>query len=318
MGNLQAGSILRWVDGGAVVVRSGIVLAFVIFAGVFNDASAQHAFASVLATDTAPARKPAKSPIRKTNFSKRQMANQRVLAARYEKRFEIKQLFRDKKIPYPAEEIFIRIFKRERQLEMWVRSEGQDTFAMLKRYEICALSDKAGPKRRQGDMQTPEGFYYIDDFNPRSGFHLSLHINYPNRADQLQGGTGNLGGDIFIHGGCKTEGCMAVTDENIKEIYWLAVEARDNGQERIPVHIFPTRLTDNNLAQLQNVFTKEPELVLFWTNLKPGYDYFAKYKKLPPIMVNARGFYEIRRDTKLLGEPVVAGEPAKAQTSKGN
>ena len=121
-----------------MVVRSGIMLAFVLCAGVFNDAPAQHAFASVLAKDTAPARKPTKSPIRKTNFVKRQMTNQRVLAARYEKRFEIKQLFRDKKIPFPAEEIYIRIFKRERQLEMWVRPEGQDTFSMLKRYEICA------------------------------------------------------------------------------------------------------------------------------------------------------------------------------------
>jgi murein L,D-transpeptidase YafK len=66
------------------------------------------------------------------------------------------------------------------------------------------------------------------------------------------------------------------------------------------------------------VFTREPELVRFWTNLKPGYDYFAQTKKLPPIMVNARGYYEIRHDTKLLGVPVIAGESAKAHAGKGN
>ena len=108
---------------------------------------------------------------------------------------------------------------------------------------------------------------------------------------------------------------MAVTDENIKEIYWIAVEARDNGQERIPVHIFPTRLTDNNLAQLVNVFSKEPEMIRFWSNLKPGYDYFAQNKRLPEITVNGRGRYQLVKSSPLLGDPVpIAAQPS----AKGN
>ena len=303
-----------------MAARSGIMLALVLLGAVSNDLAAQHAFASVLTTDTTPARKPAKSSVKNTGFSKQQMSNQRVLAARYEKRFEIKQLFRERKIPFPAEEIYVRIFKRERQLEMWVRPAAQDTFALLKRYEICALSDKLGPKRKQGDKQTPEGFYYIDDFNPRSGFHLSLHIDYPNRSDQILGGAATpLGGDIFIHGGCKTLGCMAVTDESIKEIYWLAVEARDNGQQRIPVHIFPTRLTNNNLAQLENVFKKEPQLVSFWTNLKPGFDYFNEHKQLPPVVISASGRYQLRKNPLLLGDPIaLTNDSSKSQPTKGN
>jgi murein L,D-transpeptidase YafK len=291
------------------------MLGLLLFSAILpfgEDATAQRALASALPNDTT-VRKNTKSA---KTFSNAQLRNDRVLAARYEKRFAIKQLFRDRNIPYPAEEVFIRIFKRERILELWARGEAQDTFALLKRYEICALGGELGPKRRQGDMQTPEGFYYIDDFNPRSGFHLSLHINYPNRADQVLGKANDLGGDIFIHGGCKTEGCMAVTDENIKEIYWIAVEARDNGQKRIPVHIFPARLTDNNLAQLANVFHERPDLVTFWTNLKPGYDYFAKYKVLPEVKVIAGGRYVLEHSAP----PTLLGQPTAAQSEapKGN
>ncbi|HEY0672341.1 MAG TPA: L,D-transpeptidase family protein [Longimicrobiales bacterium] len=293
-----------------MVVRSGLILGLMLLgASLGEEALAQHALASALPTDTTVRK--ATKPSRE--FSQRQLRHDRVLAARYEKRFAIKQLFRERNIPYPAEEVYIRIFKRERQLELWARGAAQDTFALLKRYEICALSDQLGPKRKQGDMQTPEGFYYIDDFNPRSGYHLSLHINYPNRSDQILG-KGNLGGNIFIHGGCKTEGCMAVTDENIKEIYWVAVESRDNGQKRIPVHIFPARLTDNNLAQLMNVFHDRPDLVSFWTNLKPGYDYFAKYKALPEVKVSALGRYELATSAPA----TMLGTVIKSDSAKGN
>jgi murein L,D-transpeptidase YafK len=315
MENLKLGSILCR-RGGVVAARSGFVFAFVLLSAAVGQAAApQHAMASDdIATDTTPARKPAKPAAKSKAFVKQQMQHDRVLAARYEKRFQIKDLFRERGVAYPAEEVFVRIFKRERQLELWVRSQGQDSFSLLKSYEICALSDKLGPKRQRGDMQTPEGFYYIDDFNPRSGFHLSLHIDYPNESDRLLGAAENLGGDIFIHGGCKTEGCMAVTDEHIKEIYWIAVEARDNGQQRIPVHIFPTRLNDNNLAQLVNVFAMEPEMIRFWSNLKPGYDYFALNKKLPRIIVSARGRYQYPKDQLLLGQPVTI----KSDSAKGN
>jgi len=241
-------------------------------------------------------------------FAHQQLANDRVLAARVEKRFELKQLFREKGIAYPAAEIFMRVFKREHVLEMWARPDGQDQFVLLKTYDICALSDKPGPKRLRGDLQTPEGFYYIDNFNPQSGYHLSLRVNYPNESDRILGSDrGTLGGDIFIHGGCKTAGCMAVTNENIKEIYWLAVEARDHGQLRIPVHIFPARLTDEGLTNLARFFGKQPDLVRFWSNIKPGFDYFEQNHKLPEYSVNVRGRYMFGHDADksgLLGKAV--------------
>jgi murein L,D-transpeptidase YafK len=298
--------------GGVVAFRTGMMVGLVLLGAASSEAAmAQRALASAVPTDST-LRKAARPPAK--NFSKGQMQNNRVAAARYEKRFAIKQLFRDRGIPYPAEQVFIRIFKRERQLELWARPMGADTFALLKSYEICALSDQLGPKRRQGDLQTPEGFYFIDNFNPRSGFHLSLHIDYPNASDVALGDGKPLGGDIFIHGGCKTEGCMAVTDEHIKEIYWVAVEARDNGQSRIPVHIFPARLTNNNMAQLVNVFNKEPELVRFWSNLKTGYDYFAQRKQLPDVTVNARGKYQFMIPTPAAVQSV----STPTATAKGN
>ena len=232
-----------------------------------------------------------------TDFAAYQLQFDRVRKARIDTRFGIKKLFRDQGITYPAAEIFMRIFKREKMLELWVREPDAEAFTLLKSYPVCALTGELGPKRTQGDRQTPEGFYEIDFFNPQSEYHLSLHVNYPNRSDRLLGSTGRLGGDIFIHGGCLTEGCLAVTDDAIKELYWIAVEARAGGQQRIPVHIFPARLNEEEMRRLDTVFADEPELRRFWTNLKPGYDYFEQTKKLPAIRVNDRGAY------RLAGEP---------------
>jgi murein L,D-transpeptidase YafK len=227
------------------------------------------------------------------SFRNSQLENQRVLAASVETKFELKAEFRRRGIPYPAADIYLRAFKREHELEVWVRPLPGDPFILLKKYAICSISGTAGPKRAQGDEQTPEGFYRIDDFNPWSGYHLSLHINYPNDADVLRLGTKTpLGGDIFIHGGCKTIGCLPITDEAIKELYWLSVEARTRGQD-IPVHIFPARLNEASLAQYRRVFGEEPELLAFWRDLKRGYDYFEEMRQLPRIVVDPLGRYRV-------------------------
>ena len=132
------------------------------------------------------------------------------------------------------------MFKQERELELWVLPANGDRFELLRTYEICKLAGMLGPKRKQGDRQVPEGFYAIDLFNPVSAYHLSLRINYPNHRDRLVAKSGKLGGDIFIHGGCKSVGCIAITDDAIEELYWIAVQARGRHQRSIPVHIFPS------------------------------------------------------------------------------
>lgn len=288
------------------------VVPWVALIAVFGMLSAKASFAQntltsmLIPADTAPKKTStgeAEKP-KSNGFAKNQLSHDRVLAAMVEKRFEMKKLFRERGITYPAAEIFLRAFKREHSLELWVRPQGQDAFVLLKTYEICALSDKPGPKRVRGDLQTPEGFYYINNFNPQSGYHLSLGVNYPNDSDRILHLEGrDPGGDIFIHGGCRTAGCMALTDENIKEVYVVAMEARDRGQDRIPVHIFPARLTDDALKQLVRVFQKEePKLVSFWANLKSGYDYFETAHKLPAVTINKRGRYIFRDPAEPAGE----------------
>jgi murein L,D-transpeptidase YafK len=226
-----------------------------------------------------------------TDFAREQLRFPRVEAARLRTRFGIKQLYRERGIAYPAAEIFMRVFKRERVLEVWARPAGSEKFALLTQYRVCALAGEVGPKRRQGDLMTPEGFYEIDSFNPYSQYRLSLHVNYPNPSDRTLGYQEALGGQIFIHGGCKTAGCIAVTDESIEELYWIAVEARAMGQKRIPVHIFPARLDDEEIARLGRTFGKQSEMLTFWKNLRPGYEFFERNGRLPVITVDAGGRY---------------------------
>jgi murein L,D-transpeptidase YafK len=247
-------------------------------------------------------------------FALEQLRHERVREARLVARHNIKRLFHERGISYPAAEIFMRVFKRERSLELWVRAGGAERFELLKTYAICAMSGELGPKRRQGDNQTPEGFYQISWFNPRSEYHLSLYLDYPNVRDRATAAEGvRLGGDIYIHGGCISEGCLAITDDGIRELYWVSVEARSAGQTRIPVHVFPARLGDGDLELLRRVFGTRPDLVRFWETLKPGYDFFEEYRRLPAVGVSDRGEYYVMG--ALADQPV---RPAPAQRAPAN
>ncbi len=231
-------------------------------------------------------------PTKPQTFKDKQQRYPRVQTAFEEKDSLLRSLFADQGIRYPPQKLFIRAFKQEKILEVWVSSTSDAVFKLVKRYAICRTSGNLGPKRREGDLQIPEGFYYIDRFNPKSNFYLSLGINYPNQADKILGRKGELGGDIFIHGGCVTIGCIPITDEYIKEIYWLAVQAKSNGQTKIPVHIFPTKLSDSTMARLKSTFPNDNILINFWENLKIGYNWFEQYRKLPKISINRDGTYQ--------------------------
>ncbi|MCI0488883.1 MAG: hypothetical protein L0229_20010 [Blastocatellia bacterium] len=228
------------------------------------------------------------------SFKAQQLKYSRVKNALAEKEALIKEMFRRKKLPYPPTKIFIRIFKRERIVEVWAGRSRESQLEMLKAYNFCATSGSLGPKRRMGDGQIPEGFYYIDRFNPVSNFHLSLGVNYPNQSDRTLGVKGRLGGDIFIHGDCVTIGCVPITDDGIKELYLIAVEARSSGRSRIPVHIFPSRFDRNGMKQLESYSLNNETLRNFWMNLKEGYDFFERHRRLPTITVDQRGRYIVR------------------------
>ena len=224
------------------------------------------------------------------NFKSQQQKFSRVSSAYKEKEMLIKELFSSKGIELSSASVFIRAFKKEKDLEVWARATGTKKYTLIKTYKICASSGSLGPKRKQGDGQVPEGFYEIDRFNPSSNFYLSLGLNYPNASDKIIG-KGNLGGDIFIHGDCVTIGCMPLTDDKIKEVYLMAVEVRSNGQKRIPVHVFPCRMDAKGMSYLEDKFSEDADLLSFWKNIKEGFDRFESSSDLPEISVGKKGEY---------------------------
>lgn len=219
-------------------------------------------------------------------FKATQQKTARVKSAYSEKWGNLKSELQKKGIKENFE-LFMRVFKEDKIVEVWLKSSGEKEFKLFKTYAICASSGELGPKRKQGDGQVPEGFYTVAVFNPYSSYHLSMGINYPNASDKIIG-TGNLGGDIMIHGSCVTIGCMPLTDNYIKEVYVLCVEARNNGQKAIPVHIFPTKMDEKGMIFLSET---NPKQLDFWKNLQPGYNYFEQKKQLPKITVDKKGKY---------------------------
>lgn len=225
-------------------------------------------------------------------FLEEQLRHPRVVDAQLDAKFDLKALFAERGLSYPPRDLFFRLFKQEQVLEVWVRdTPGAETYTLLREYPICAIPGRLGPKIRVDDYQAPEGFYYIQGFNPESEFHLSLRLNYPNAADRIIGVADAPGGDIYIHGGCSTVGCFPMTDETIAELYWLAVETRAAGQSIIPVHVFPARLDDATMNWLSATFSRDRQLVAFWENLREGYQYFENNRRVPAIGVDGRGRY---------------------------
>lgn len=188
-------------------------------------------------------------------------------------------------------EILIAAFKEEDRLRVYGKNKKDSKFKLITSYKICAKSGVLGPKRKQGDLQVPEGFYYIDRFNPASSYHLSLGINYPNRADSKKSKAKDKGGDIFIHGNCVTIGCIPITDDKIKELYLYAVMAKNNGQTKIPVYIFPFEMSDDNLKKYKKEYAPNTSLTAFWDNLKEGFDNFSKNRRELKYSVNPSGDY---------------------------
>lgn len=227
------------------------------------------------------------------DFKTTQKEFKRVREAYAEKENAVRQLFSSRGVELNSAILFLRAFKHEGQLEVWAKAPGK-VFELIKMYDICASSGTYGPKRQEGDGQVPEGFYEINRFNPASQFYLSLGLNYPNASDKILGKTGSLGGDIFIHGSCVTIGCLPLTDDKIKEVYLMAIEAKVNGQKAIPVHIFPFKMHDENMAAFGLQYGGNAASDRFWRNIKKGYDYFEKYKTLPKITVLENGDYDLR------------------------
>jgi murein L,D-transpeptidase YafK len=240
-------------------------------------------------------------PETRKSFREAQWKFPRVRAAAKEKDQVMKRKVEAKNIVYPPRAILLRAFKKEAQLELWAANSEKEPYTLIETYAICATSGTPGPKRRFGDYQVPEGFYLLDWFNPQSNFFLSMHINYPNAADRILKTNANAGGDIFLHGNCASIGCIPITDDGIKEVYWLAVLAKTAGLGEIPIEIYPARLSDAGYKALAKEHRDQPEMNAFWGNLKEGFDWFEKTHRPPRIQVRGDGRYSF-------GNEMVAGE----------
>jgi murein L,D-transpeptidase YafK len=229
-----------------------------------------------------------------TSFIDNQRVFPRVAGAIRAKEDTLKKQFAAAKLQWPAKDMYVRSFKYDSQLEVWVRNTSTEAYKLFKTYKICALSGTLGPKRIEGDYQVPEGFYYINEFNPKSMYHLSLGLNYPNASDRLLSDSIKPGSDIFIHGSCVTVGCIPIQNDQIEELYVLASHARNQGQDFIPVHIYPVRFSNNRSQEYLSRNSKEDsDYQKFSTRLKEVYDFFEENKKLPLISVNKKGEYII-------------------------
>jgi murein L,D-transpeptidase YafK len=224
-------------------------------------------------------------------LKQQQLRHTHVQAAYREKEAGMKKLFADKGVAYPPQKIMLRVLKRERMIELWAAGRRADKLSLVTAYNICASSGGLGPKRQRGDGQVPEGFYHINHFNPESSFYLSLGVSYPNAADRVRAGAHDPGGAIYIHGNCVTIGCMPITDDKIKELYVIALDAAANGQDQIPVHIFPARLDSAGFAALKTEFGSNQSLLEFWANLKQGYDRFDRDHLIPWVSISPKGKY---------------------------
>jgi len=189
---------------------------------------------------------------------------------------------------------YVRIFKKEGELELWLKVNGR--YSLYRTFPICKWSGRLGPKVKEADYQSPEGFYSVSarQLNPHSNYHLAFNVGYPNAFDRQNGHTGGL---VMVHGACKSVGCFAMTDKGIEEIYGFVAAALSAGQREVPVHIFPFHMTDAAIARetggggggIMSFFATDggnsAQWAGFWRNLKEGYDLFQQTGEPPTAYV---------------------------------
>lgn len=250
--------------------------------------SALVAVVAALACAGEPAAQEAGPSVRKPtewSYTGPKSSKERVKAAHAAKDAVVKQLFAAAKVEFPPAAMLFRVYKNQKRFEVWATAKRGTAYTLVATYEVCFMSGLVGPKRKQGDMQVPEGFYTVDTVNPSSQFYLSLHVDYPNASDKVLSDRRHPGSAIMIHGNCVSAGCMAMSDERIQEI-WVMTEAVRERKGPLQVHIFPSADWAGLLAN--PMFTSQRA---FWQNLKEGHDLFEKGHIPPAYRVDRAGKY---------------------------
>lgn len=213
------------------------------------------------------------------------VANPRVEGIRTQRLGDVKALVEAAGLTYPVNRVYLRAFKEEKVLELWAAKKG-GSFVLVKSYPVCAASGELGPKRREGDLQVPEGLYEVPEFNPGSNFHLSMKVSYPNASDRVRSDAKKPGGLIYLHGNCASIGCIAIEDAPIEEVYLTAFDAKSRP---IRIDIFPAKLTAEWLAAHES-----NENAALWKELAPAYSAFEASKEPARFSVEPNGRYAVK------------------------
>ncbi len=192
------------------------------------------------------------------------LSRDRVADARSRRGDEITKLLTAAGLTTKPTEVYLRVLKTERQVELWGGPRGKP-LSLIKTYSICAASGAPGPKRIEGDEQVPEGFYEVPEFNAVSSYHLAMKVSYPNASDRIRSDPKTPGGLIYMHGNCVSIGCIAIEDAQIEEVYLVSLDAQVRR-----IDIFPMRLPEGALDNASDVNLS------FWLELQPAYTQFDK------------------------------------------
>jgi len=160
---------------------------------------------------------------------------------------KLRRRFADAGVEYPPKAVRLVAIKHPGVLELWAK-DAADRWHYVHEYPVLAASGTQGPKLREGDKQVPEGVYRIVKLNPKSAFHLSIKLNYPNGFDRRQArrdGRRNPGSDIYIHGKEKSKGCLAMGDRTIEELFVLVAQV---GIRNVEVVIAPYDFRQRSIA----------------------------------------------------------------------
>lgn len=199
----------------------------------------------------------------------------------------IQDSMKQRKIDPEKFQVFFRVFKYEKELEIWIKNVGDTRFQLFKTFLLCATSGDLGPKKYNKDGQIPEGFYELTTLMPKDKYkYLAIKLNFPNQADKANEKE-SLTANVFLNGTCETVADIVIDKEDMAQLYILCVEAK-NRKEYTYMDIYPCKFNKANNDMLN---TYPSEKTKFWKNIKDAYLFFEEHHWLPKVHVNGKGQY---------------------------
>lgn len=258
-------------------------------------------------------------PIEPWNASKSERLRNKNIIARIEKMVgKTMQYWTEKaEVNYPPKCVVFRNFKLESEFEIWGGNTDKD-LKLIKTFEVCAADFQPGPKLKQGDYKTPEGFYELrtlldsriswmwinlddEQLDDRGavgeGSSFKLFMPYPNSYDRKRtrdnlGKGVSTGGEICLHGNCASAGCISFRNNLYSAVYLFAQHHNNSKYGNPTIHSFPFRFTERTkkyYADKAEGMNTENALN-FWADLEKGYTKFNENPKRLRWSVTESGY----------------------------